>query len=116
MDLCCLLDNVEGGPDGKLPQHKASELVEKLGALIREGMSGPSERSLILVFDPSCPYSAPVLETDYTVMPLPKARIPIIKISRRKSSGAHREGDPQGNRAGADDMTWKRPPKEFHSR
>lgn len=61
MDLCCLLNGAEEliASDGKLPQHKASELVEKLGAVIRE-------------------------ESNYTVMPLPKARIPIIKINRRE--------------------------------
>lgn len=55
MDLCCLMGK---GEDGKpTTQHTASELVEILGQLIRE-------------------------ETDFTVMPLPKARIPIIKINR----------------------------------
>ncbi|SJX65068.1 related to caffeine-induced death protein 1 Cid1 [Sporisorium reilianum f. sp. reilianum] len=55
MDLCCLIGK---GPDGQpTTQHTASELVEILGQLIRE-------------------------ETDFTVMPLPKARIPIIKINR----------------------------------
>ncbi len=55
MDLCCLIGK---GPDGQpTTHHTASELVEILGQLIRE-------------------------ETDFTVMPLPKARIPIIKINR----------------------------------
>lgn len=55
MDLCCLMGK---GQDGKpATQHTASELVEILGQLIRE-------------------------ETDFSVMPLPKARIPIIKINR----------------------------------
>lgn len=55
MDLCCLMGK---GPVGQpTTQHSASELVEILGQLIRE-------------------------ETDFTVMPLPKARIPIIKINR----------------------------------
>ncbi len=55
MDLCCLIGKDEGGKP--ITQHTASELVEILGQLIRE-------------------------ETDFTVMPLPKARIPIIKINR----------------------------------
>ncbi|SOV07814.1 related to caffeine-induced death protein 1 Cid1 [Ustilago sp. UG-2017a] len=55
MDLCCLMGK---GDDGHpTTQHTASELVEILGQLIRE-------------------------ETDFNVMPLPKARIPIIKINR----------------------------------
>ncbi|GAC92856.1 hypothetical protein PHSY_000413 [Pseudozyma hubeiensis SY62] len=55
MDLCCLMGK---GQDGQpTTQHTASELVETLGQLIRQ-------------------------ETDFTVMPLPKARIPIIKINR----------------------------------
>ncbi|KAJ1025870.1 hypothetical protein NDA16_002496 [Ustilago loliicola] len=55
MDLCCLIG--KGGHGQPTTQHTASELVEILGQLIRE-------------------------ETDFTVMPLPKARIPIIKITR----------------------------------
>ncbi|KAF6766887.1 Nucleotidyl transferase domain protein [Kalmanozyma brasiliensis GHG001] len=55
MDLCCLMSKGEDGQPKT--QHTASELVETLGQLIRE-------------------------ETDFTVMPLPKARIPIIKITR----------------------------------
>ncbi|TKY88569.1 hypothetical protein EX895_002558 [Sporisorium graminicola] len=55
MDLCCLMGKDSDGQPKT--QHSASELVEILGQLIRE-------------------------ETDFTVMPLPKARIPIIKISR----------------------------------
>lgn len=55
MDLCCLMGKRDDAQP--TPQHTASELVEILGQLIRE-------------------------ETDFTVMPLPKARIPIIKISR----------------------------------
>ncbi|SPO24231.1 related to caffeine-induced death protein 1 Cid1 [Ustilago trichophora] len=55
MDLCCLIGKGEDGQP--TTQHTASELVEILGQLIRE-------------------------ETDFTVMPLPKARIPIIKINR----------------------------------
>lgn len=60
MDLCCLLSEsaVDDQESGK---PTASELVETLGKLIRE-------------------------ETDYTVMPLPKARIPIIKINRAATS------------------------------
>lgn len=57
MDLCCLIAGVENESLQKAPAPSASELVETLAKLIRE-------------------------ETDYTVMPLPKARIPIIKISR----------------------------------
>lgn len=62
MDLCCLV-RTEEGEDGSPPQEcpSASELVEILGRLIRE-------------------------ETDYNVMLLPKARIPIIKISRSPTS------------------------------
>jgi terminal uridylyltransferase len=56
MDLCCLIAGTEDDAHKKAAP-PASELVEVLGKLIRE-------------------------ETDYTVMPLPKARIPIIKISR----------------------------------
>ncbi|PWN43078.1 PAP/OAS1 substrate-binding domain-containing protein, partial [Ceraceosorus guamensis] len=58
MDLCCLIGKDE---NGKTPEFNASELVETLGNLIRQ-------------------------ETDFTVMPLPKARIPIIKISRPASA------------------------------
>lgn len=60
MDLCCL---IAGGEDDEQKKNapSASELVEVLAKLIRE-------------------------ETDYTVMPLPKARIPIIKISRAPSA------------------------------
>ncbi|KAN0065481.1 hypothetical protein ACQY0O_001317 [Thecaphora frezii] len=54
MDLCCLIGKKDGQPT---TNHTASELVEILSQLIRE-------------------------ETDFNVMPLPKARIPIIKISR----------------------------------
>ncbi|SPO36902.1 related to caffeine-induced death protein 1 Cid1 [Pseudozyma flocculosa] len=54
MDLCCLTSKKDGKP---ATQHTASELVEILSQLIRE-------------------------ETDFNVMPLPRARIPIIKISR----------------------------------
>lgn len=54
MDLCCLIGK---DSNGATPPFNASELVETLGQLIRE-------------------------ETDFNVMPLPKARIPIIKISR----------------------------------
>lgn len=53
MDLCCLLNKKEGQTE----ERSASVLVEILGQLIRE-------------------------ETDFNVMMLPKARIPIIKISR----------------------------------
>jgi terminal uridylyltransferase len=60
MDLCCLIAGAEDDTQKK-PAPSASELVEVLGKLIRE-------------------------ETDYTVMPLPKARIPIIKISRAPTS------------------------------
>ena len=64
MDLCCLIAPPEGdGLDqaNKAPSPSASELVEVLGQLIRE-------------------------ETDYNVMPLPKARIPIIKINRASTA------------------------------
>ncbi|PWY99222.1 hypothetical protein BCV70DRAFT_207404 [Testicularia cyperi] len=65
MDLCCLTRKPEVKSDDAQPpqqEHTASELVEILGQLIRE-------------------------ETDFTVMPLPKARIPIIKINRTKTEG-----------------------------
>lgn len=55
MDLCCLLQH-----DAEHEQKSPSELVEILGELIRQ-------------------------ETDFHVLPLPKARIPIIKISRPAS-------------------------------
>lgn len=54
MDLCCLIGDSDGQPP---TTQRKSELVESLGQLIRQ-------------------------ETDFTVMPLPKARIPIIKIHR----------------------------------
>ncbi|KAE8258669.1 hypothetical protein A4X13_0g1538 [Tilletia indica] len=57
MDLCCLLNKKEGQTE----ERSASVLVEILGQLIRE-------------------------ETDFNVMMLPKARIPIIKISRVPSA------------------------------
>lgn len=58
MDLCCLLANDEKEEKKEYAVHpEASHLVEELGKLLRQ-------------------------ETDYNVMPLPKARIPIIKISR----------------------------------
>ncbi|CAO1615741.1 unnamed protein product [Parajaminaea phylloscopi] len=58
MDLCCLMGRKgpENGSDTE-PIPSASELVEQLAKVIRE-------------------------ETDFNVLPLPKARIPIIKISR----------------------------------
>lgn len=64
MDLCCLI--ASGEQDDSTVSQKtsslsASQLVEVLGKLIRE-------------------------ETDYNVMPLPKARIPIIKISRASTA------------------------------
>jgi terminal uridylyltransferase len=64
MDLCCLIPVEAQGTDNqslRAPRPSASELVETLGKLIRE-------------------------ETDYTVMPLPKARIPIIKITRASTA------------------------------
>ncbi|WFD41967.1 RNA uridylyltransferase [Malassezia psittaci] len=59
MDLCCIL------PHGKRTEDEqcksASEMVEILGELIRK-------------------------ETDFHVLPLPKARIPIIKMTRRATN------------------------------
>lgn len=65
MDLCCLMGR-KGSQEGETgaytsPAPTASELVEKLAKVIRE-------------------------ETDFNVLPLPKARIPIIKISRASTS------------------------------
>ncbi|PWN33284.1 PAP/OAS1 substrate-binding domain-containing protein, partial [Meira miltonrushii] len=58
MDLCCLLASDASKEKKEYAIHPdASRLVEELGILLRQ-------------------------ETDYNVMPLPKARIPIIKISR----------------------------------
>lgn len=54
MDLCCLMPRDEGKDGATLPS--SSELVEQLSELIRQ-------------------------DTDFHVLPLPKARIPIIKIS-----------------------------------
>ncbi|WFD29509.1 RNA uridylyltransferase [Malassezia sp. CBS 17886] len=55
MDLCCLVHNTCDAAGA--PRKSAAELVEILGDLIRQ-------------------------ETDFTVLPLPHARVPIIKISR----------------------------------
>ena len=54
MDLCCLVPRDDGEDSAALPS--PSELVEQLSELIRQ-------------------------DTDFHVLPLPKARIPIIKIS-----------------------------------
>lgn len=61
MDLCCLLNHDAEAGEPK----SASEMVEILGELIRKGASRAHA------------------ETDFHVLPLPKARIPIIKIHRR---------------------------------
>ena len=57
MDLCCLVANEGEGGEAAGETRTAAELVEVLGGVLRE-------------------------ETDFNVLPLPKARIPIIKISR----------------------------------
>lgn len=61
MDLCCLIAGDDVDKSSPPKNLNASELVEVLGRVIRE-------------------------ETDFNVMPLPKARIPIIKITRPPTS------------------------------
>lgn len=76
MDLCCFL-----GKDA--PVKTATELVELLGTLIQQGGSPVSTRE-IEAADPLdlC------IETDYHVKMLPRARIPIIKLSMPPSEAS----------------------------
>ena len=69
MDLCCLLHS---------PKQSPSHLVTKCADLLQRGPS---------FFSPLLLPSSPPPETNFHIMPLPHARIPIVKLSLDPAPG-----------------------------
>jgi terminal uridylyltransferase len=81
MDLCVLLEGNEQGE----PRTRAAELVTLIGSLLERGQS-PSP-SLVARERSSLWFVLPLSETNFAVKALPKAYVPIIKLSLSPSPG-----------------------------